>query len=121
MTTHKQNQQNEDKKNNGSTNLSDAANKMRTSPDPQERSEAAHEMGKAGGSSSGGAGQSHSQNQKDKGQSKGSGDSNLSDAANKMRTSSDPKERSEAAHEMGKAGGSSSGGSNNSSGSSNRS
>lgn len=44
------------------------------------------------------------QNKKD--QSNQGSQKNLSDAANKMRTSSDPKERSEAAKTMGKAGGS---------------
>jgi len=83
--------------NNENKNLSDAANKMRTSDSAEERSKAASEMGKEGGKHSHGG-----HNSTDKGHET---NKNLSDAANKMRTSDSAEERSKAASEMGREGG----------------
>jgi|GEM_PF-4386007 len=50
MDTHNKDKQ--QKEHDSKNNLSEAANKMRTSPDSEERSEAAEKMGHAGGTQS---------------------------------------------------------------------
>ena len=84
------------------TDLSEAGKTLKTSNDPQEKSEAASKLGQAGGKSQGG-GQGGQEGQQGGQQSGGQG--NLSEAAKTMRTSDDPQERSEAAQQMGHAGG----------------
>ena len=84
----------------GQGDLSEAGKTMKSSDDSQKRSEAAQQMGQAGGKSHGGGQKGHHQ----KGQQSG-GQGNLSQAAKTMKTSDDPQERSEAAQQMGHAGG----------------
>ncbi len=52
MTTNRNSQNNDKNQSQQKNNLSDAANKMRTSDNPEERSEAAKTMGHAGGQNS---------------------------------------------------------------------
>ena len=88
------------------SNLSEAAKTLRTSDDPQEKSQAASVLGHAGGKAKGGE-----SDISDKGGNQGGnqgsnqGGTDLSEAAKKMRTADDPQERSQAASVMGHAGG----------------